>query len=90
MVNDLNEWPTSSICDELELDFATRPSKGGRRPPKGGKYFYRARIPVDWVGLAQSAINVRYRTADAAPVELVLSLSVSVSGANSWPPFISL
>ena len=33
---------------------------------------YRARIPVDWDWLAERAINVRYRTRDAAP-QLVLS-----------------
>ena len=51
------------------------PPIGGRRPPKGEKYFYRAPIPVDWAPLVESAINVRYRTLDAAP-QLVLSLSL--------------
>ena len=80
MTSTLNEWPTSLICDELELDFATRPSKGGgdvRQRVESifiGKFF-RARIPVDWDWLAERAINVRYRTRDAAP-QLVLSLSL--------------
>ena len=64
---------TDFFLSQMNLNLILPPI-GGRRPPKGEKYFYRAPIPVDWAPLVESAINVRYRTLDAAP-QLVLSLS---------------
>ena len=65
---------TDFFLSQMNLNLILPPI-GGRRPPKGEKYFYRAPIPVDWAPLVESAINVRYRTLDAAP-QLVLSLSL--------------
>ena len=45
----MNEWPTS-LLSLMNLNLILPPTER-RRPPKGGKYFYRARIPADWVSL---------------------------------------
>ena len=72
MASTLNEWPTSLICDELELDFATH--RRLETSAKGWKVFLSGSDP-GWLGaLGQSAINVRYRTARTPPRSSCFSL----------------